>query len=242
MRNQTPDQTKQENPWLNLIFNVALPVYILNQLSKKLGEDGPLIALIFALALPLGYGIYDFALRKKMNAISVLGFLNVAFTGGFAILKLDGHWFAVKEGFFPLLIGIAVLGSNLFGKPFLQTLFWNASVFHLQKIEEALAERGEHPSLHSVFRRGTYFFALSFLFSAIANYVLATNVFASIDQSLSPSQQSEILNQQIAKMTYQGYIVIALPMTLFMAGILWYIIQKLTKLTGLKLDEILNQK
>lgn len=241
MNTATEVQQKQENPWLNLIFNIALPVYILNQLSKKFGESGPVIALVLALLLPIGYGVYDFYTRKKMNAISILGVLNVAFTGGFALLKLDGHWFALKEAFFPLLIGVAVLSSNLFNRPFLFSIFWNEAVFNLKHIEEKLTQNQNHQNLHKLFKSATYFFALSFLFSAIANYVLAVNVFAAIDPTLTETAKSELLNQQIAKMTYQGYIVIALPMTAFMIAILWFIIGKLKALTGLTLEEILNQ-
>lgn len=48
-----------ENPFINLLFNVILPVMVLNQLSKRAGPDGPTIALVAALAIPLGYGAYD---------------------------------------------------------------------------------------------------------------------------------------------------------------------------------------
>ena len=129
-------ENKQENAFLNLVFNILLPVLILNQLSKKLDENGPLVALIVALAFPIGYGIYDFVTRNKTNYISVLGVVSVAFTGGFALFELSGIWFAVKEAFFPLMIGVAVYVSNKLSKPLLKTLFWNPSVFNIEKIEQ----------------------------------------------------------------------------------------------------------
>lgn len=241
MKNPTKDQQKQENPLLNLLFNIALPVVILNKASKMFGESGPLLALLLALSLPIAYGIYDYIIRKKMNAISALGVLNVAFTGGFALLTLEGHWFAVKEASFPLLIGMAVLVTNFWGRPFLQTIFWNESVFRLKIIEQKIAENNTTEEFKKLFKNATYFFAFTFLFSATANYLLAMQIFSSIDPALPALEKSQLLNNQIADMTWRGYIVIALPMTVFTGLLLWYMVSKLKKLTGLNLEQILNQ-
>ena len=95
-----PSKPKPENLWLNLIFNVALPTAIQSWGS---GEKalGPKWGLIVALLFPLGYGIYDFVVRKRFNFISILGFVSVLITGGFGLLKLDVFWFAVKDGVLP---------------------------------------------------------------------------------------------------------------------------------------------
>ncbi|WP_374030368.1 VC0807 family protein [Bdellovibrio bacteriovorus] len=98
----------KENGLLNIVFNIVLPVLILNKLSKFIG---PFWALVLALAFPLGYGAYDLIKRKKFNAFSALGLLNVLLTGGLALLGLHGFWFAVKEAAFPALVGLFVLGS-----------------------------------------------------------------------------------------------------------------------------------
>jgi hypothetical protein len=238
----TEVREKPENPVLNLLFNIALPVFVLNQLTKRLGPDGPLIALIVAILIPIGYGIYDYIVRKKNNAISILGIVNVAFTGGFALLKLDGWWFAIKEAAFPLLIGIAVYISVIWNKPFLKMLFWNENVFRVQAIEARLQERQTEGQLQGLFRRATSLFAFSFFLSAILNFVLAARIFTEIDKTLSEAAQSDLLNQQIAKMTWQGYVVIALPMMVFMGFVLWYLMSRLTKMTGLKLEELLPDR
>lgn len=239
MMNATEVQEKPENPLLNLVFNIVLPVIILNQLSKRMGSSGPLVALIAALILPIGYGAFDYIKRKKRNYISLLGILNVAFTGGFALLKLDGLWFAVKEAFFPLIIGGAVYISNLMDKPLVQILFWNNNVFQIARIEERLRERHNQAKLGQLFKRATFLFSLSFFMSAFLNFVLAARIFTEIDDSLSELARSEILNQQIAQMTWQGYVVIALPMMVFVGLIMWFILRQLKNLSGLSLEEIL---
>ncbi len=214
---------------------------VLNQLSKRVGEHGPLLALVLGLSLPIGYGIYDYVTRKKMNFISILGVLNVAFTGGFALLKLTGIWFAVKEAFFPALIGMAVFASNFFDRPFIRTLFWNTNVFQIDRIESRLAEKNAVPALQHLFKTATTFFGCTFAVSAVSNYVLAAKIFTPIDPTLADLVQSEILNKQIADMTLKGYLVIALPMTVFMAILLWYMIRRLRQITNLPTEEILAQ-
>jgi hypothetical protein len=234
------DKAKPENPLHNLAFNIFLPVIVLNQLSKRIGENGPEIALVIALALPIGYGAYDYIKRKKHNLISALGIINVAFTGGFALLKFEGIWFAVKEAFFPLLIGISVYVANLWGRPLMKTLFWSESVFRVEAIEKVLKERQAESQLKELFHKTTFLFSLSFFISSILNFVLASQIFVEISSTLDATKRSEILNDQISQMTWKGYVVIALPMMIFMGIIMWYLIHKLKKITGYKTEDLLH--
>ena len=101
---------KQENPWINLIVNVALPMYIMTKLASP-DKLGPLNAVLVATAFPLLYGFYDFWKNKHINKISILGLVSVALNGVFTIIQLNPFWFAVKEAAIPALIGVFVLGS-----------------------------------------------------------------------------------------------------------------------------------
>ena len=88
---------KAENLFLNLFCNVALPTAIMSWGSGERAL-GPKWGLIVALLFPLGYGIHDFIQRRRFNFISGIGFVSVLFTGGFGLMKLEGFWFAVKDG------------------------------------------------------------------------------------------------------------------------------------------------
>src|SRR6476661_3851756 len=101
-------QPKQEHGLLNLVFNILIPVLILNKGSAKIGS---LPALIIALAFPLGFGLFDLYKKRKWNPLSILGFTNVMVTGSLAVLGLGGIWFSLKEAFFPFLIGAFVWWS-----------------------------------------------------------------------------------------------------------------------------------
>ncbi len=226
-----------ENPLANLIANVALPVFILNKLSGK----APVAALLIALAFPLGYGIWSYYQSKKINFISLLGLMHTLFTGGFALLKLEGIWFAVKEAAFPALIGCFVFASSFRLEPFLKMMLFETGALNVQSIADRIQERNTSQQLTQLFQRATFFFSLTFFFSAFLNFILAYRIFTKIPQDISEQAQAEMLNQQIAEMTWQGYLVIFTPSIVFFFLILFFFFRSLTKITGLTFDELLKE-
>ena len=231
---------QKENPFLNILINIILPVVLLQQLGKRLGENGPLIALILALALPLGYGIWDFLRNHHKNYVSLFGLISVLFTGGFALMHLEGIWFAVKEAAFPALMALGVAASALTRKPLIATLFCNEQLLHMTKIEQRLTERDKQIEFKKLVRTSTFWLAGSFILSSVLNYVLARRIFVDLDPTLASSLRAEMLNTQIAEMTGMGFVAIALPMMLFTGAVLYYFLSRLGRLTGYTFDEIIK--
>ncbi|MGE0632859.1 MAG: VC0807 family protein [Pseudobdellovibrionaceae bacterium] len=231
-----PPPQKPENGFLNIIFNILIPVLILNKGSIYIG---PLPALVLALCFPLGYGIYDYAKKKKTNFISILGLLNVLVTGGFALLNLEGIWFAIKEAAFPALIGIFVFASSYFTRPFIETLFLNPALVNVEKVRAALEAKGQEAHFKHHLKNSTQILAGSFFFSAVLNFVLAKRIFVPIDAALAEAERQTVLNQQIADMTYLGMLVITVPSFILLAGTLWYLLHGIRKYTGLTTEEVL---
>lgn len=236
MSNQ--ENPKKENSFLNLLFNIILPVLILNKLSKVIG---PFWALILALAFPLGYGAYDLIQRKKINAFSALGLLNVLLTGGLALLGLHGFWFAVKEAAFPALVGLFVLGSAFTKKPFIETLFLNPTLMKVDLLEERLQQNGKKTEFHEHMRKATIWLSLSFAFSAICNFVLARRIFINIDTTLPAETQNTLLNEQIAEMTTWSMAIIMIPSMIFLMGIFWYLMRGVKEYSGMSTEELLKE-
>ncbi|MFP5519015.1 MAG: VC0807 family protein [Bdellovibrionia bacterium] len=232
-------QTKPENPFLNILFNVLLPIMILNKGGQYVT---PVQALLLALAFPISYGIYDLIQRKKFNYISLLGLLNVLLTGGFAISGLSGSWFALKEAGFPLLVGGFVLASAFTKKPFIETLFLNPQVVKVDLIEEKLKERNLNQEFHAHLKSATLWLASSFLLSAVLNFILAVRIFTPIDSQLPEDQKSALINQQIADMTMWSYPVIMIPSILFLIGIMIYLFRGIRQHTGLTTEEIMQAR
>ncbi|MCR6655664.1 MAG: MFS transporter [Opitutus sp.] len=221
---------KQENLFVNLAFNIAIPALIMGQLSEE-KFLGPKWGLVIALLFPLGYGIYDFVQRRKTNFVSVLGFTGVLLSGVFGLMKLDGRWFAVKEAAIPAVIGLAVIASMRARAPLVKTLLMNDAVIDTAKLEARLRERGAEAGFAAVLRRCTLLVAFSFFVSAVLNYALARWLLT------SPGGTPEF-NAQLAKMQWLSWPVIVLPSMVMLMIALWQLVKGITALTGLTTDEI----
>lgn len=229
---------KLENPFYSLGFNILLPVLILNRGHEIFPSKGHLYALILAVAFPALYGVRGYFLSGKAPALSLMGAFGALLTGGLALLQLEGIYFAIKEGAVPLAIGLFVLGSALIKKPAALLLF-RSGAFNERLIREKLRQRGAEKSFEALMVRATAWFSLSFLLSAAMNFFFGLWIFKDISPSLPEAEKREILNRQIADMTWIGYVFIALPVTLIAALILWHGLNRLKRLTGLRLDQML---
>ena len=238
MNSSTKLLNKPENPLFSILFNIILPVVILNKFTDQWGENGPLYALLLALSLPITYGFIDYFKRHQRNLLSILGIINIVTTGGLALMQLEGIWFAVKEAIFPLLIGIAVLFSAYTTKPFIKTIA--CSFLNMSLINKRIEGEGKESQFKILLRNSTLIFALSFLISSFLNFILALWIFHEIDPALTGTERAAILNAQVSQMTWMGYVVIALPLTIIMGFNLWYLIRGISQITQLPLNEFLH--
>lgn len=232
---------KKENKGLaDLIINIVAPTIILNNAGKYLGDDGAVKALIIALSIPIVYALWDFFKNKNKNLMAAIGFVSLLLTGGLGLLKLEGIWFAVKEAGIPLLIGIITLISAFSKKPFIQMLIYNENVMQTEKIKSALKENCQENEFKTLLKKATVLLSLSFFFSALVNYILAIRIFKDIPANLAEAAKAELLNQQIAEMTWQGYVVLLIPSILSMAAILWYLSKGIQRYTGYSFSEVVK--
>lgn len=240
MTNQpsSPSAKRRESPLTNLILTIVAPVAILNRLPKWMPDLSPWTVLIIALSLPIGAAIYNFARERKIGLLPGLGALNVLVSGSLAASGLGGLWFAVKEAFFPLLIGAIVFRTAFGANPFAKSLLLNESFVHVDRVQEALARRGEEADFHARLEQATKWISASFLLSAVLNFVLAVRVFEPLDEALSAAGRTQALNDQVAKMTGLGFAVIALPSMVCMGWIFWKLTTYLKRHTGLTDEEI----
>lgn len=228
-------QTKAKRPnntFLELIYNIAIPSIILMKLS---GDEylGSMYALIFALLFPIGYGLYDFIKNKSVNFISLLGFLSTLLTGGIGLFELDVQWLAIKEAAIPLAIGLVVLISGFWGKPLIAKILLNPMLFNLDLIYETLFNKGKTDEFKAKIQRANHLLSIAFIFSATMNYLLAKWIV------VSPAGTTQF-NEQLGEMTLLSYPVIALPSTIMLMAIMFYVVKSVMKLTDLKLEQVLN--
>ena len=234
--------TKRENPIYNLGFNILLPVIILNKGQNFFSsEQAPLYTLIIALLFPFLYGLKDFITQKKINSISVIGLVSIALTGGLALLQLEGLYFAIKEAAIPLILAFVTIGSVFFQKPLASLFILKSSLFDKQKIEEKLQANNNEEKFKKLMNTSTFVLSASFVLSAILNFIIAFHVFKDIDPNMKENLRQQLINEQVADMTWMGYVFIALPLTFITGFLLWWVIKQLKILTGLNLEELLPQ-
>lgn len=229
----------RENPLISLACNILIPIFALKKLSEPLG---PGWALIIALAFPLVYGGWDLIKTKKPNVMSILGLLNTLITGGLALVGVTGHWFAVKEAAFPLLIGLFVFFSATRKRSAIELLFLNPQLFRLERLQEAISVGNLEARFRHLMVNSTRWLAVSFFLSALLNLVLALAIFEPLPLELAELERQTRLNDQIASMTQWSMLVILLPSMAFLMTIFFVLVKKLKLLTGLSDDELLNLK
>jgi hypothetical protein len=237
MSQGSPLEIRQDHALINALVSIVIPVVILHKLSVPWG---PLNALFFALSFPLGYGVYDFYRKKKLNPITALGFINVMVTGSLAVLGIGGVWFSIKEAFFPFIIGVFIWISSLTKKPVVRTFLINPSVMNWDQILSRLQQNQTEAEFDRHVKLSTRFLAASFFISTALNFTLALNIFSPLDPSLDNTAKSIALNQQIAQMTSWSMIVIMVPLGVILIFVLWHLLKGIERLTGLKVDEILK--
>ncbi|MCZ0932477.1 MAG: hypothetical protein OXJ52_04920 [Oligoflexia bacterium] len=233
---------RKENPFLNLGFNIILPVLILNKGEKFISvEPSAVFILILALAFPFLYGLKDFIKNKKINWLSIIGLVSILLTGGLALLKLEGIYFAVKEAGIPLLLALIFIVSVFFKKPLAHVFIFKSSLFDTKLIQNQLQLNNNEKKFENLMIHSTLLLSASFILSAILNFLIAMSVFTDMDPQLAESAKETLINKQVADMTWMGYVFIALPLTVVTGFLFWWILKKLKLLTGLTLEELIPQ-
>jgi hypothetical protein len=230
---------KRENTFLNLGFNLLLPILLLKKGEQWFGDylapyfDNVAVGvLLVAITFPVGYFIYDYFKRAKYNIFSILGLISVLLTGGIGILAIPTAWFAVKEAGIPLLLGLAVLISLKTPYPLIRTLLYNPEIIDVDRVQAGLREHQAEAAFEQLLVRCTWLLAASFLLSAVLNFFLARWIV------VSPSG-TDAFNSEVSTMMAWSLPVIAIPSMIIMMVALMQLLRGIKTMTGLELEEVL---
>ena len=227
----TKTTKKQENPLWSLMFNIIIPVGIIYSPTPEFLN--PLHKFLFALAFPAGYFVYDLISRKKTNFISIIGFVSIFLIGIIKVGELPSEWVVYIKTAVPLIIALVFLISLKTPTPLVRKLFYNEQILDIEKIDRIIEEKQQKTLLNRIFTYSTYMLVVSFIFSSALNFTLAKIIIK------SPTG-TEAFDQELGKMMIVSKFVIAIPCTIIMVLILWYLIRSLTRLTGLTFEEMLT--
>ena len=230
---------KRENLFLSLIFNIFLPVWILNRGGDWIPFSPPeLYALALALSIPFLYGLRDLIKFRKLNWISLTGLVSIALTGGMALFQAGGIYFAIKEAAIPLVFALISAFSVFLKKPLARLFIFKSLIFDTALIQKKLKERGTERGFSRLMDLSTFGFSGSLCLSAVLNFIIALMVFKTPDPHLEEGLKRQLLNEQVADMNWMGYVFIALPLTLVTGILSYWILRQLKLLTGLSLQEL----
>ncbi len=254
----SPTKHPQDHPLANILINVIIPVLILSYLSKdpviqaKLGKIahpwhlGPLKAILLALVLPLGYGLWHYAKTRKGNLFSALGLISVVLSGSLTLYLWNhdgtvkpnaGFLFGIKEALIPLMLGIAILTSHRSPSPLIRVFLYNDSIFDIPKIESRVAEISGHLAYDRLILAATQLFATSFLLSAALNLGLTQWFFRGFNASAIDAL--ETYNAIIARVIGWAFVVIGVPIVVFLFFTLQRLLKGLERLTGFTESELM---
>jgi len=114
----------------------------------------------------------------------------------------------------------------------IKTLLYNPKVLDVESIQKILDEKGVSEAFDKRLLNATYLLSATFAFSAVMNYLLAKWVVTSPTGSVA-------FNEELGQMTLMSYPVIAIPSTLMMMGIFYYLWRTIHGMTGLSLEKIM---
>ena len=228
-----PPNQEQPNPLADLLLTIILPSVVLESLSKP-DRLGPAWALVVALLLPLGFGIYCFIKKRGLNFFSILGLIAIMVTGGLGLLNLSAGWFAAKEAAFPIFLGLAFPLSFLWGKPLVFELLLNPQVINHDLLNSRLTTDAHKQSFQALLKQASWALAGTMLISAAANAMLVLYYL----KGTVPG--TEAYTQAIGRQNWVGFIVIGVPMLGVTMGLLFWMLSRLQKLTGLERDDLMN--
>ena len=231
MNTATDVPQHKPRPFIDLLVSIIIPSVILMKFSgdSDLGASG---ALVVALAFPLGWGLFELVKYRKFNFIALLGLVSVLLTGGIGLLQLETRWLAIKEAAIPGIIGLLVLGSTRTRYPLIRTLLYNPKVMNVDKIHQALEDRGHTEIFETRLLNANYLLSGTFFFSSVMNYILAKWIVT------SPSG-SAAFNEELGRLTLLSYPMIAIPSMIMMMAIFYYLWKTIHGLTGLSLENII---
>ena len=227
-------EEKPDNPFPAIILNIILPAIIWSKFSNN-DYLGPTRGFLVALACPLSYGIFELARRRKFNPLSILGFVSVLLTGGIGLLKLDNHWYAIKEAAIPGTIGLVVLGSLRTKFPLVRKMIYNEKIIQIDRVDAALKEHNNERAFERLLIHASCLLSCSFFLSAVLNFTLARIIVIGTPGTVE-------YNAQLGRMTALAYPVIVLPSMIVMLLAMWFLFRGIKRLTGLDLESVLKGK
>lgn len=235
---------------LNVFLSVLAPVLVLDHCSAA-GDSwyhlGTTWAMVVALALPIGCGVYSFATEKKVELLTIFGLLGTILTGvvtvyantgdGLAIRPDTPWWYAAKEAIIALLLAGAMLVNIRKEGSMLRAFVYSDAIFDVKTIEKTAEEKGRRADYDATLNHAAYMTAASLFFSACANFALALYFLLPVPGAPA-AEQAELYNYAVSKMTWMGLLIIGVPLLITLMLVMRYLCKRIATITELPDEKI----
>jgi hypothetical protein len=221
-----PTAKTTPDPLMDILINVILPSLTLEFLSEP-QRLGPTKALLLSILLPCFFILHSWIKGHTLNRFSLLGLATLLITGGLGLLQLSVFWFALKESFFPIILGLLFPFTAKNKKPLFTELILQPNLFDLSSISKKIKEFNLEHQYQKLISKYSWFLALITFGSAALNFTLA---YWLLNGKTSGSTE---FTQALGRLTWTGYLIIGIPLLLGMMLIVFQFAKSLGKLTQL---------
>lgn len=235
---------------INVLLSVLAPVLILEKCSGSGGawyDWGTVWALVVALSLPIGCGVYSVVSQRRVEPLAVFGLLGTLLTGvvsmyansgsGEAIRPDTPWWYAGKELMVATMLAGAVLVTARGRSSLLRAFVYSEALYDIPLIEQKVQELGCTDDYRRLELQGSRLMAASLLGSGLANFGLSLYFLLPVLQ-LPAADQALAYNQAVGGMHWWGFVVIGVPLMATLVAVMRFLARRLQALTGLPADRI----
>lgn len=235
---------------LNVLLSVLAPVLVLDNCSAtgdKFWHLGTTWAMVVALALPIGCGIYSLVTERKIEAMTAFGLLGTILTGVVTIYANTGEalairpdtpwWYAAKEALIALLLAGAMMVKGGKEGSLLRACVYSDALFNIRGIENVVQNQGLVAGYENILKRASLMTSGSLFFSALLNFALALYFLLPVP-GLPETEQAVQYNYAVSKMTWMGYLIIGVPLLVTLYMVIRYLGKSLQQLTALPDEQL----
>jgi hypothetical protein len=195
---------------------------------KPAAKPNPLIEIAVTIIVP-AVVLMKFSSADSLGPLRAL-LVGLAFPLGWGLW--DG-WRRRKLNWLAVLGVVSTLLTGGIGLLALDAKWLAVKEATIPTFNKALLAKGNASAFEKRLRQGTILLAATFLFSAVANYLLARWVVT------SPAG-TEAFNQELGRLTLLSYPIIAIPSMLMMMGLMFWLAREAKTLTGLAMGDMLQ--
>jgi hypothetical protein len=216
----------QENIFLSLVFNLALPYFVLTKLSGP-ADLGPFYSLVISVSIPLCYAVFLWLKTRSYTWLSVLGVLLLLSKGLAILLKVSSVVFAIQEFCIPVILGVMVVATQYTSKPLIKEMLFNEAIFDYDLILSKATKSNQTQQLDRLFYQIAYAFLASSLLLGCMNFYFSMHI-------ITAPVGSALFTKQLATMLATSYVTFLVLKLFLFGGLLAYFFKKLKNITGIE--------